>query len=146
MIYLQAAIRHGGPAAAVLRWCESGQITFFVSEDILNEVRDVLLRPEVRRKNRNLTQERVEEFLAHLSEKAVLVTEVPSLFSYERDPKDEKYVNLAVATHAQYLVSRDKDLLDLMNDPDFRQRFPHLTILDPPAFLRALSSQGSESR
>jgi len=35
------------------------------------------------------------------------------------------------------VVSRDKDLLDLMDDPDFRQRFPHLTILDPPAFLHS---------
>lgn len=37
-------------------------------------------------------------------------------FSYERDPKDEPYVNLALAAGAKYLVTRDKDLLDLMSE------------------------------
>jgi predicted nucleic acid-binding protein len=49
-------------------------------------------------------------------------------------------INLAIEVSATFLISRDKDLLDLIGDPDFRQRFPHLTILDPPAFLRALFS------
>jgi predicted nucleic acid-binding protein len=31
----------------------------------------------------------------------------------ERDPKDAKYVDLAIATKADFLVTRDKDLLDL---------------------------------
>jgi 23S rRNA G2069 N7-methylase RlmK/C1962 C5-methylase RlmI len=34
---------------------------------------------------------------------------------------------------------RDKDLLDLMADADFRERFPDLVILDPAAFLRAIA-------
>jgi hypothetical protein len=44
----------------------------------------------------------------------------------------------------RYLVSRDNDLLDLMDQtkPEgkgFAERFPGLQILDPVAFLRALS-------
>ena len=58
---------------------------------------------------------------------------------FPRDPKDEPYINLALAANADYLVTRDNDLLDLMNDSDFRQQFPGLTILDPVAFLRVLS-------
>ncbi len=38
---------------------------------------------------------------------------VPSLFLLDRDPKDAKYVDLAIATKADFLVTRDKDLLDL---------------------------------
>ena len=41
-------------------------------------------------------------------------THTPSVFAYPRDPKDEPYVNLAVAAAADYVVTRDKDLLDLM--------------------------------
>jgi len=70
-----------------------------------------------------------------------VLSEVPRVFTLERDPKDEPYVNLALATGAQYLVSRDRDLLDLMSVADFRQRYPALNILDPPAFLRALAEQ-----
>lgn len=59
--------------------------------------------------------------------------------SFERDPKAEKYVDLAIQADATYLVIRDNDLLDLMErgtveGEAFRRRFPSLTILDPVAF------------
>lgn len=75
-----------------------------------------------------------------MKERAIFLESVPTEFSYDRDPKDEMYVNLALAAGAAYLVSRDNDLLDLMKETDigraFRERFPSLTILDPVAFLR----------
>jgi hypothetical protein len=36
-------------------------------------------------------------------------------------------------------VSRDKDLLDLMFDPDFRSNHLRLIILDPVAFLHVVA-------
>lgn len=59
----------------------------------------------------------------------------PSRFSLQRDPKDEPYVNLAIETSAQFIVSRDKDLLDLMQDGRFRAAYPSIAILAPTAFL-----------
>ena len=38
---------------------------------------------------------------------------IANIFVLERDPKDAKYVDLAIATKADFLVTRDKDLLDL---------------------------------
>jgi uncharacterized protein len=61
---------------------------------------------------------------------------VPETFKLERDPKDERYINLALASSAAYLITWDKDLLDLMDDKGFRLQFPQLTILKPPALLR----------
>jgi predicted nucleic acid-binding protein len=40
--------------------------------------------------------------------------EVPVFFHYDRDPDDEHVLNLAIATKATYVVTRDNDLLDLM--------------------------------
>jgi predicted nucleic acid-binding protein len=37
MIYLQATINDSGPAAALLRLVDSGAISLFVSEEILEE-------------------------------------------------------------------------------------------------------------
>jgi|GEM_PF-3297070 len=76
---------------------------------------------------------------------AVLIKDVPERFRYERDPQDEPYLNLAIVTRADYIVSRDNDLLDLMDESraegqDFRVRFPMLTILDPVAFLNRIAS------
>jgi predicted nucleic acid-binding protein len=64
----------------------------------------------------------------------------PLVFSYQRDPDDAHYVNLAIAAQAELIVSRDRDLLDLM-DPtkpeaaDFQRRFPQVRIVDPVGFL-----------
>jgi hypothetical protein len=33
-------------------------------------------------------------------------------------------------------------MLDLMLEESFRQRYPHLTILDPAAFLQIISREG----
>jgi putative PIN family toxin of toxin-antitoxin system len=141
MVFLQAAARKKGPAASCFRLLETGAIVLFVSEPILSEVGEVLARPEVRKKNPALTDETVEALLERVLHDAILMSDVPKAFIFERDPDDEPYINLAIAAGAKYLVSRDKDLLDLMNDLDFRARFAELTILDPVGFLQAISSK-----
>ena len=65
---------------------------------------------------------------------------------YPRDPKDEPYIGLAATAKADYLVSRDKDLLSLMTGhsaaaKEFRRRTHPLRVLDPVDFLEALRQQ-----
>ena len=107
-----------------------------MSPEVVAEVGDVLNRPKIRRKFPALTDGAVETFLQDTVSRAVMLSEVPETFGLERDPKDERYINLALASKASYLVTWDRDLLDLMNDEGFRQQFPQLTILEPPALLR----------
>jgi len=136
MVFLQALTNDQGPAFACQRLVDEGKLLLFVSPAVLEEVKDIAHRPRLQRKFKNLTPENVEAFLEDIRALAVLITDVPHVFSYPRDPDDEPYINLAIAAGAQYLVSRDNDLLDLMQDGDFRQRFPGLKILDPVALLR----------
>jgi hypothetical protein len=42
-------------------------------------------------------------------------------------------------------VTWDRDLLDLMDDEGFGRQFPGLTILEPPALLRLLSQDPTET-
>jgi predicted nucleic acid-binding protein len=65
----------------------------------------------------------------------MMVEEIPAAYKLPRDPDDEPYFNLAAAAGAAFLVSRDKDLLSLMDDQAFRKQFPTLAIVDPKAFL-----------
>ncbi len=111
-----------------------------MSEDILAEIRDVLSRPRLRERNPNLTDEKVEKLINLILEKAEFVENVPPHFRYSRDPNDEPYLNLAIETEAVFLVCRDNDLLDLMNDftneaKDFRRRYRRIKILNPVEFL-----------
>jgi putative PIN family toxin of toxin-antitoxin system len=122
---------------------DEDRVTLFVSPAILAEVRDVLTRPKIQRKFPLLSASWVATFVGNVERKAVLLPESPQAFPLTRDPKDEPYLNLALAAKAQYLVSRDLDLLDLMTDENFRQRCPDLTILDPPAFLRAVTAESA---
>jgi putative PIN family toxin of toxin-antitoxin system len=135
-IFLQAVINEGGPAFACLGLVDSNEITLVLSSEVLAEAKDVLNRPKLQKKFPNLTPERAREFLEYIERKAVILSAVPEVFSLGRDPKDEIYINLAIEAGASHLVSRDKDLLDLMDDSTFRNRFPGLTILDPVAFLQ----------
>ncbi len=143
MLYLQAAISEDGPASELVRHAECGNISLFVSGEILQEIRNVLSRPRAVAKYPFLTSEFIEAYLTRVARFAKFVTTFPPSFSYSRDPKDEKYINLAIQTEARYLVSRDKDLLDLVTDhtneaKEFRQRFRQLKIVDPVEFLQII--------
>ena len=140
MVLLQGAGRPAGPAGACLRLVDDGQIALYLSSQILAEVRDVLTRPAVQRRFPALSPEWVAMFVRHLELKGTLLASVPHAASLPRDPKDEPYLNLAIASGAKYLVTRDNDLLDLMSDTGFRSRYPDLLIVEPVAFLRELAA------
>jgi len=141
MVFLQGAGRPASPARACFRLVDEERITLCLSADILTEVRDVFMRAKTVKRFPLLTPEWVDAFVQNTESKAVKLPQVPKVFSFERDPKDEPYLNLAIATRANYLVSRDQDLLELMNNSDFRKRFPELTILDPVEFLKEMARQ-----
>jgi predicted nucleic acid-binding protein len=51
MLFLQAATNEAGPAFACFQLVEAGEVSLYVSPEILAEVRDVLNRPSIRRKS-----------------------------------------------------------------------------------------------
>jgi putative PIN family toxin of toxin-antitoxin system len=139
-VLLQAAAREHGPAAQCLRLVERGFISLYLSKPILREVRRILSDPVVRSKNPALTVDLVSAFLRKVAYRGNLVRDVPNIFDYPRDPEDERYIDLAAAIQADFLLTRDKDLLDLTSAPSllakqFRQRLAGLSILDPVQFL-----------
>jgi putative PIN family toxin of toxin-antitoxin system len=145
-VFLQALANRKGPAFACKQLVDSGHVVLFLSEDVLAEVTEVLNRPEIHKKLKTITPERVAKFLADVTAKATTIAAVPKQFTYPRDPKDEPYVNLALAAGATHLVAWDKDLLDLIDEEkadgkDFRKRFPSLTILTPVAFLQEVTAK-----
>ena len=141
MVFLQAIASSNGPASECLDFVRNDMIGLFSSEEILDEVKNVLTRPKFRKQYKSLTEEMVSEFLAEIEDLAFVFVNPSDYFKLPRDPKDEKYINLAVEMDAHYLVSRDRDLLDLMTDQsenaiEFRWRFRRLKIVDPAEFLR----------
>ena len=148
-VLLQTAAREKSVAAKCLNLAESGLIQICMSREVLAEAEDVLNRPEIRAHFPDLSDEIIGAFLKRLQQLSVLVRSVPKKFSYPRDEDDEPYINLAVAAGADFIISRDKDLLDLMTGhtdecKEFRQRFRPLRVMEPVEFLNLTEAREGE--
>ena len=140
MVFVQATANRRSAAARVLDLLDTGEIELFLSPTILRELADVISRSTLRTRLPGITDEAMENLFKRLKKKAILVKRIPKTFTYPRDPKDEPYLNLAIATKASFIVSRDNDLLDLMRwdqeeGREFQKRFRFLRVVTPEAFL-----------
>jgi putative PIN family toxin of toxin-antitoxin system len=143
MLFLQGAARPEGLAGACFALLEMELFQLCLSDDIVAEVRDVLSRPEMRRRFRSLTDDLVEAFLGSARSRAFSISAPPVRFIFNRDPKDEPYINLEIAARAEFLVSRDRDILDLAKPDDadgarLRTIAPNIRIVAPGEFLDEL--------
>jgi putative PIN family toxin of toxin-antitoxin system len=147
-IFLQALVSRGGPAVKCLDYFEQGRLSIAISRATLAEIEDVLARPHLCLKYPQLLDGRVEALLDRLLYRGIYLRQVKQHFTYPRDPKDEPQLNLAIEVQADYLVSRDNDLLDLMNwqqeaGREFQRRFRFLKIVTPEAFLQVMEQSDS---
>ena len=120
----------GGAAFELLQFAYGGRFELVLSEPILTEVADVLLtRPHLRTRYR-YTDNAVATYVNGLRRAASLVTDLPHL-SVVRDKADDIILATAVAASADYLCTRDRDLLDL-------QRYYEIVILSPEDLLAVI--------
>ncbi|WP_414515416.1 putative toxin-antitoxin system toxin component, PIN family [Nostoc sp. PCC 9305] len=80
-----------------------------LSDSVLSELQEVLYRPKF---DRYLTQERRQDFLKYLTENSQFIDVIEQIYEC-RDPKDNKYLELAVSAKAECIVTGDDDLLAL---------------------------------
>jgi putative PIN family toxin of toxin-antitoxin system len=114
VVFLQSLISETGPAARSLELFEQGKFSIAVSREILSEIREVLSRSGLRQSYPRLTDERVDRLIDVLLYRGRLFRQVSRHYEYPRDPYDEAYLNLAIEARADFLITRDNDLLDLM--------------------------------
>jgi putative PIN family toxin of toxin-antitoxin system len=143
---LQAVINPAGPAGAVINLLDQDRITVYVSPRLRSEYEDTLARPAIRAKNPAVSDAQVQAGLARLDQLAIMVPPPPRYVTYPRDPNDEPVINLAIHVNADFIVTRDKDLLTLMDESEqdgmfFRRQFPDLSILSPTAFIDAVNDR-----
>jgi putative PIN family toxin of toxin-antitoxin system len=147
---LQGVSSPDGPAGACFRLVLQDKVILMMSIDGLFELHDVAQRQETRTRFPKLAGEVIEGFLDSVRAAAWIVLNPAPLFRYPRDPGDEHILNVTIAAKAAFLVTRDKDLLDLMSEsnPDgaaFRQLCPTARIVDPVTFLEAIPTSPTPS-
>jgi putative PIN family toxin of toxin-antitoxin system len=111
-VYVSAAISGRGVPAQLLDLAIEGQAVLLISPLVVAELREVLSREKFRR---YITHVEVEAFLEALTVLAEQVDDPvrESPVPISRDPDDDYLVALTEATGATFLVSGDRDLLDL---------------------------------
>lgn len=118
----------GAPGQVLAAYC-SELFELIISSDLLEELKDVLLRPRIRRAIR-ASQGEVADFIVLLESSAFIV--MPDFkLDLSRDPEDNHVLEAAISGRADCIVSGDQDLLVLQEC----QRIP---ILTPRAFLALL--------
>lgn len=141
-VLLQALASPHGPSGHCLAAVIAGRLTLVVSPPILQEFAEVALRPRVAQKLA-ITPHMVQQALTTLRDTALVLDNVPFVYSVPDDPDDSVYINTAIAAGAIVVTTRDDDLLRLMDASspagrDFISRFPHLQVLTPVGLLAHL--------
>lgn len=99
----------------------------------LKRQREHLLRAHVRRLYRYSDAD-VIEYCQGLTRYGSIVTDVPDIRGVVRDPNDDMIIACAVGAGADYIVTRDKDLLSL-------GEYEGIRMIKPETFLHVLRAR-----
>jgi putative PIN family toxin of toxin-antitoxin system len=131
-ILIRAVIRPQGTVGPVLLRLRQAEYTLLYAWESLEELIDVLNRPRIRDKYR-LSDQDIQTVIGLLLVRGEGVTPTERIRSC-RNPKDDKFLETAVAGEADVIVSGDQDLLAL-------HPFAGIPIVPPNAFLRMLDEE-----
>jgi len=122
-------IRRQGTTGNVLLALRDGLLTVIYSTDILVEMIEVLGHPCFRQ-NYHIEPDDISALINLLRLRGELATPTRKMTAC-RDPKDDKFLEAALAAEADCIVSGDADLLILNS-------FENIPILRPAEFLARL--------
>lgn len=134
VVLVSALLTPGGVASDVVRQARDGVFTCCLSDEILAETQRVLVETPRLRQRYTYNDEDVEAFILSLRAAVRLVTNVPPLAGIVRDPNDDMVVACAIAAAADYVVSRDEDLLSL-------GAYEGIAMITPDVFMTLLRGQ-----
>lgn len=123
---LISGVLFNGPPREILRLSTQGVVLNFVSSDILEEAEKVLLRPKF-----SLSRKEVSGIMQLLRDSFEIVHPERRLAVVKSDPDDDRILEAASAARASYVVSGDRDLLDIGNWKSIR-------IVSPAQFMAEL--------
>ncbi len=120
------------PGRAFVVACATGQL--LLSQAVINELDDVLRRPRL---EKYLHEKERIHFLTSVVHEACVIKPSETVTDC-RDPKDNKYLELALTGHASCIISGDKDLLVL-------NPYRGIPVLTPRQFLDQFGDAGARS-
>jgi putative PIN family toxin of toxin-antitoxin system len=123
---LISAILFGGPPRDVLKLVISGTARCSLSPAILDELRDVLQRPKFK-----FSPEQSFNILEELHTACGIINPMVKINVITEDPDDNRILECSVETKADFIVSGDRHLLDLVE-------FRGIKVLTPTAYIKMI--------
>lgn len=150
-IFFQALISPSGPSGRCVALAFQQKVDLLCTATIMDELRQTASGSKARAKFTAITDTSLASLIQNIERVAIFLHSVPETFTYARDPDDAHYVNVALLAKAKYIVSRDQDLLDLMDlarpeSREFRRRFPMLDIIEPQVLLREVEQAATRGQ
>ncbi|MDZ4184666.1 MAG: putative toxin-antitoxin system toxin component, PIN family [Desulfuromonadales bacterium] len=133
-LFISALLKPGSNPDMILRSVKSENVLLLMSVAICHEISRVLTYPKIRKRLTASDQE-LEDFVNLLSSVAIITPGTLDLPFLDADPDDTKYLVCAVEGHADYIVSGDHHLTDLVI-------YRGIRIVTPVDFLQILSCSG----
>jgi len=103
-----SAVIAKGNESELLMAAHRGDFKLVTSLEILNEFKDVISRPKF-----GFSKEQIQNVLLHIIEAAEIVQPNIKLDIVKEDPDDNKIIECAVFSKADFIVSGDRHLLKL---------------------------------
>lgn len=117
---IASAIFFGGKPYQLLRYIMDGQVDVVASKEIVDEYEEIVLR--LKQKYPSIsTRIPLQEILGRFE-----IIRVTTDIHISRDPDDDKFISCAIDGKCLYIVSGDRDLLDIENYGDIEI----LTVVD----------------
>ncbi|NES02828.1 MAG: putative toxin-antitoxin system toxin component, PIN family [Okeania sp. SIO2F4] len=110
-VLISAVLKGRKPRAIIQLISDSYDMDWIVSQEILAEDREVLNRRKLK-----LTNEVRQEWLDKIETIPKLI-EMNLIVDFKRDPKDAKFIALAMASEADFLITGDKDFSEMRELP-----------------------------
>jgi uncharacterized protein len=135
-VLVSAFLTPRGVSSEFLRRAREGAFVLVLAAEILEEARDRLLHRRRIRKRYPYTDERVHRFHRLLQTTTTVVAHLPTVTGVVRDPNDDMVIACALKARADYVVTRDKDLLSL-------GAYKGIRMVTPRQFLDCLEGSGA---
>jgi uncharacterized protein len=137
---VRGVLSRSSASGQIVAACESRRIQLLLSKPVLDEYSRIASSPEIVERASAADTAEVQSFLARLRYLSVRPRLGSIRFRLERDPRDEMFIELAIAGHATHIITHDKDLLSLPNSRTdagkrFRQRCRGVRVLEALAFV-----------
>ena len=128
-VIISATLIRGGQEDQIVRAWQRGVFELVLSPPILEEMGRALFYEKLR-KFRWMTVEEVAELLQALAQGSMVVSG-RSKVKASRDPDDDKFLAAAIEAEAWFVVTGDRDLLDL-------RRYRSVRMITSARFLRII--------